>query len=196
MGPVRFIISGRCSFPSRDECKSQVEKFPSAQFKKFASEKDAWAFVRGATASAAPEVKPGQLLLLLPLRHRTVTAGQLGVTYFHFFFFFCVSSAAQSVDQAVVSLPKRGPEPLEYIPLGRKRCHQEQEGAESQPHSKRGKMSESSVSSGSSASSGSSSDGFTYMGRDIAREQPKSMERVRLTVCVSVCLRRRCGGLH
>lgn len=92
MGPVRFIISGHCSSPSRDECKSQVEKFPSAQFKKFASEKDAWAFVRGATASAAPEVKPGQLLLLLPpLRHRTVTAGQLGVTFFHFFFFFSAS---------------------------------------------------------------------------------------------------------
>lgn len=116
-------------YASWDECKSQVEKFPSAQFKKFASEKDAWAFVRGATASAAPEVKP-----------------------------------AQSVDQAVVALPKRGPEPLEYIPLGRKRCHQEQEGAELQPHSKRGKTSESSVSSRSSASSGSSPDGFTYMG--------------------------------
>lgn len=52
---------------SRDECKSQVDKFPSAQFKKFGSEKDAWAFVRGAAASAAPEVNPGQLLLLLLL---------------------------------------------------------------------------------------------------------------------------------
>ncbi|KAI4878539.1 hypothetical protein NFI96_034617, partial [Prochilodus magdalenae] len=29
-----------------DECKFQVEKFPQAQYKKFASEVDAWAFVR------------------------------------------------------------------------------------------------------------------------------------------------------
>ncbi|NWS12870.1 RNH1 Ribonuclease, partial [Pachyramphus minor] len=29
------------------ECQEQVNKFPSASFKKFASEKDAWAFVRG-----------------------------------------------------------------------------------------------------------------------------------------------------
>lgn len=78
MGPVRFFIVGHCSSPTRDECKSQVEKFPSAQFKKFAAEKEAWAFVRGATASAAPEVNPGQLLLVLlvllpPLQHRTFT---------------------------------------------------------------------------------------------------------------------------
>ncbi|KAJ8270995.1 hypothetical protein GJAV_G00121590 [Gymnothorax javanicus] len=39
-----------------DECKSQVDKFPSASFKKFASEEDAWAFVRsqaGATTLAS-----------------------------------------------------------------------------------------------------------------------------------------------
>ena len=42
--------------PSRDECKSQVEKFPCAIYKKFASEKDAWAFFRGAkpTPVASP----------------------------------------------------------------------------------------------------------------------------------------------
>ncbi|XP_075872059.1 ribonuclease H1 isoform X2 [Nelusetta ayraudi] len=145
-------------YASWDECKSQVVKFPAAQFKKFGSEKDAWAFVRGAAAPAVPEVNP-----------------------------------AQSVESAVVPLPRRGPEPLEYIPLGRKRGHQEEEGAEPQPHSKRGKPSGSSAassessaassgssasssessaassgssasSSGSSASSGSSPDGFTYMG--------------------------------
>ncbi|XP_026088579.1 ribonuclease H1 isoform X1 [Carassius auratus] len=38
-----------------EECKHQVDKFPSAVFKKFASEQDAWAFVRSAQSqSAAP----------------------------------------------------------------------------------------------------------------------------------------------
>uniref|UniRef100_A0A8C1MGL5 Ribonuclease H1 n=2 Tax=Cyprinus carpio TaxID=7962 RepID=A0A8C1MGL5_CYPCA len=35
-----------------EQCKHQVDKFPSAVFKKFASEQDAWAFVR--SQSAAP----------------------------------------------------------------------------------------------------------------------------------------------
>ncbi|XP_053737974.1 ribonuclease H1 isoform X2 [Synchiropus splendidus] len=35
-----------------DECKTQVDKFPSAAYKKFASEKDAWAFVRGVQSGA------------------------------------------------------------------------------------------------------------------------------------------------
>lgn len=46
----------------RNECKSQVDKFPSASFKKFASEKDAWAFVRGAEPSAPPEMNKGRPL--------------------------------------------------------------------------------------------------------------------------------------
>lgn len=178
MCPARFFISAPCTLP-RDECKSQVEKFPSAQFKKFASEKEAWAFVRGATASAPPEVNSGQLQQ--PLQHKPFTL-HIGVTLFHF-----VSSAAQSADSAVLVLPKRGPEPLEYIPLGRKRRHQEEEGAEPQPHSKRGKTSESSVAPGSSASSGSNPNGFTYMGTEGERERTTnkywSERRVRLSVC-------------
>ncbi|XP_070705530.1 ribonuclease H1 [Pempheris klunzingeri] len=106
-------------YTSWDECKTQVEKFPAASFKKFASEKDAWAFFRGAEPSAVPEVK----------------------------------TAAQIVESAVNLLPKRGPEPLEYIPLGKKRSHSNEE-AESHP--KRVKQSES--------SSSESTDGFTYMG--------------------------------
>lgn len=43
----------------RDECKSQVDKFPSASFKKFASERDAWAFFRGAEPSAPPQTSKG-----------------------------------------------------------------------------------------------------------------------------------------
>lgn len=39
-----------------------MDKFPSASFKKFASEKDAWAFIRGVELSSPPEVK-GTLLL-------------------------------------------------------------------------------------------------------------------------------------
>ncbi|XP_031163750.1 ribonuclease H1 isoform X2 [Sander lucioperca] len=106
-------------YSSWDECKSQVDKFPAASFKKFASEKDAWAFFRGVDPSAVPEV----------------------------------NKVAQRVESAVVLLPKRGPEPLEYIPLGKKRCHSD-EDVESPP--KRVKQSES--------SSSESTDGFTYMG--------------------------------
>ncbi|XP_067337414.1 ribonuclease H1 isoform X2 [Channa argus] len=106
-------------YSSWDECKNQVDKFPSASFKKFASERDAWAFVRGVELSVPPELK-----------------------------------TAQSVESDVALLPKRGPEPLEYIPLGKKRCHSNEE-AESSP--KRVKPSESS-------SSSQSPDGFTYMG--------------------------------
>uniref|UniRef100_UPI00398F4FDD ribonuclease H1 isoform X2 n=1 Tax=Pristiophorus japonicus TaxID=55135 RepID=UPI00398F4FDD len=36
----------------RDECKKQVDKFPCASFKKFATEEDAWSFV-GTTASSS-----------------------------------------------------------------------------------------------------------------------------------------------
>ncbi|XP_028460244.1 ribonuclease H1 isoform X1 [Perca flavescens] len=106
-------------YSSWDECKSQVDKFPAASFKKFASEKDAWAFFRGVEPSAVPEV----------------------------------NKAAQCVESAVALLPKRGPEPLEYIPLGKKRCHSDEDLA-SPP--KRVKQSES--------SSSKSTDGFTYMG--------------------------------
>uniref|UniRef100_A0A3Q0S1U5 Ribonuclease H1 n=1 Tax=Amphilophus citrinellus TaxID=61819 RepID=A0A3Q0S1U5_AMPCI len=100
-------------YTSWDECKSQVDKFPSASFKKFASERDAWAFVRGIEPSAVPE----------------------------------------SVASDVTLLPKRGPEPLEYIPLGKKRCHSDGEAGHPP---KRVKASES--------SSSESSDRFTYMG--------------------------------
>lgn len=106
-------------YTSWDECKGQVEKFSSACYKKFASEKDAWAFVRGVELSTPPEVK----------------------------------KEAEIVEPDFSLLPKRGPEPLEYIPLGKKRCHPDKT-AESNP--KRFKPSES--------SSTKSTDEFTYMG--------------------------------
>ncbi|KAM3602943.1 uncharacterized protein V6R79_013642 [Siganus canaliculatus] len=106
-------------YTSWDECKSQVDKFPSAAFKKFASERDAWAFVRGEEPSAPPEVK----------------------------------KVAQTVEPDFSLLPKRGPEALEYIPLGKKRCLSE---AETETPPKRVKPSES--------ASSQSTDGFTYMG--------------------------------
>nr|XP_046230050.1 ribonuclease H1 isoform X2 [Scatophagus argus]XP_046230051.1 ribonuclease H1 isoform X2 [Scatophagus argus] len=106
-------------YSSWNDCKIQVDKFPSASFKKFVSERDAWAFVRGEKLSALPEVK----------------------------------QVAQTVDSAVDLLPKRGPEPLEYIPIGKKRCHADEE---TPSHPKRVKQSES--------SSSESADGFTYMG--------------------------------
>ncbi|XP_008848386.1 ribonuclease H1 [Nannospalax galili] len=39
------------------ECRAQVDRFPAARFKKFATEDEAWAFVRG---SASPDVSKGQ----------------------------------------------------------------------------------------------------------------------------------------
>uniref|UniRef100_A0A3Q3QL90 Ribonuclease H1 n=1 Tax=Monopterus albus TaxID=43700 RepID=A0A3Q3QL90_MONAL len=67
MAKAKFFYAVRKGFKpgvynSWDECKSQVEKFPSASFKKFASERDAWAFVRGVGLSAAPEVKSGKFV--------------------------------------------------------------------------------------------------------------------------------------
>lgn len=126
MAKGKFFYAVRKGFKpgvyhSWDECKTQVDKYPAAVFKKFASERDAWAFVRGVNHSAPSEVK-------------TVT---------------------QSVETAITLLPKRGPEPLQYIPLGKKRCHsQEEEAAASL--SKRVKPSEN--------SSSKSTNGFTYMG--------------------------------
>ncbi|KAK5879672.1 hypothetical protein CesoFtcFv8_022768 [Champsocephalus esox] len=102
-----------------DECKGQVDKFPGASFKKFASEKDAWAFFRGVVPAPVPQLK----------------------------------KVSQSPDPALALLPKSGPEPLEYIALGKKRRHSA-EDAQTRP--KRVKPSEGSSSVGS--------DGFTYMG--------------------------------
>lgn len=56
----------------RDECKSQVDKFPSASFKKFASEKDAWAFIRGAELSAPPNTNKGTTLNSMQLHKESV----------------------------------------------------------------------------------------------------------------------------
>ncbi|ELW62330.1 Ribonuclease H1, partial [Tupaia chinensis] len=42
---------------SRNECRVQVDRFPAARFKKFATEKEAWAFVR---SSASPDSSEGQ----------------------------------------------------------------------------------------------------------------------------------------
>lgn len=109
-------------YSSWDECKVQVDKFQHASFKKFASEKDAWAFVRGLDPSPAPDLNSG----------------------------------APSGEPAAVLLPKRGPEPLEYIPLGQKRCHS---GVKAESSPKRLRRAER-----DGGSSSQSSDGFTYMG--------------------------------
>nr|XP_039329515.1 ribonuclease H1 isoform X2 [Saimiri boliviensis boliviensis] len=44
-------------FLTWNECKAQVDRFPAARFKKFATEDEAWAFVR---KSASPEASEGQ----------------------------------------------------------------------------------------------------------------------------------------
>lgn len=59
------------------------------------------------------------------------------------------------MESGVSLLPKRGPEALEYIPLGKKRSHSGDEQEEAQ--AKKVKH--------SGNSSSESSDGFTYMGK-------------------------------
>ncbi|TNN53712.1 Ribonuclease H1 [Liparis tanakae] len=108
-------------YASWDECKNQVEKFPAASFKKFLSEKDAWAFFRGAAPSPVPEVK----------------------------------KASQSLEPAP-PLPRRGPEPVGCVALGRKRLRPAPKKEEEAAPPKRARAPES--------SSSESSDGFTYMG--------------------------------
>ncbi|XP_055234688.1 ribonuclease H1 isoform X3 [Gorilla gorilla gorilla] len=46
-------------FLTWNECRAQVDRFPAARFKKFATEDEAWAFVR---KSASPEVSEESLL--------------------------------------------------------------------------------------------------------------------------------------
>lgn len=118
-----------------DECKSQVAKFPCATYKKFASEKDAWAFVRGVKPAAVPP---------------TVVPDS-------------------SCDASVNLLPKRGPEPLYYIPIGQKRRYSGKEEEEEGSPSKRLKASVESPppeqsSSPSPTCSSEEGDGFTHMG--------------------------------
>uniref|UniRef100_A0A6Q2WR17 Ribonuclease H1 n=1 Tax=Esox lucius TaxID=8010 RepID=A0A6Q2WR17_ESOLU len=64
MVKVKFFYAVRNGFKpgvykTWDECKSQVDKFPSASFKKFGAEKEAWAFVRGEEMSITPKVSEG-----------------------------------------------------------------------------------------------------------------------------------------
>ncbi|XP_075412498.1 ribonuclease H1 isoform X2 [Tenrec ecaudatus] len=42
-------------FHTWNECKAQVDRFPAARFKKFATEDEAWAFVRNSVSPAASE---------------------------------------------------------------------------------------------------------------------------------------------
>ncbi|KAF3850290.1 hypothetical protein F7725_020009 [Dissostichus mawsoni] len=107
---------GKFYFAVRKGFKPGVYSTCTPAKKKFASEKDAWAFFRGVDPSPVPQVK----------------------------------KVSQSLDSALSLLPKRGPEPLEYIALGKKRSHSV-EAAQTNP--KRLKPSES-----------ASADGFTYMG--------------------------------
>uniref|UniRef100_A0A8C1TG48 Ribonuclease H1 n=2 Tax=Cyprinus carpio TaxID=7962 RepID=A0A8C1TG48_CYPCA len=63
-----------------EECKHQVDKFPSASFKKFASEQDAWAFVRSQSAAASSFGRPkGCDYEALPSRN--VPDASMGLSY-------------------------------------------------------------------------------------------------------------------
>lgn len=47
-------------FLSWDECRAQVDRFPAARFKKFATEEEAWAFVRNAGSPGGSEGQKDQ----------------------------------------------------------------------------------------------------------------------------------------
>ncbi|KAJ3606965.1 hypothetical protein NHX12_026481 [Muraenolepis orangiensis] len=132
MGKVKFFYAVHKGvkpgvYTTWDECSSQVTAFPCAAYKKFASEKDAWAFVRGEKQAAVP-----------------------------------TDSHASSSDASASLLPKRGPEPLYYIPIGQKRCYSDKE-AESPSKRLKASVESSSLESSSSCSS-EEGDGFTHMG--------------------------------
>lgn len=142
----------------RNECKTQVEKVPSASFKKFASEREAWAFVRGAEPSAPPHTHDGDSSSLCSASAATFQPHVAEVVPFNPF----LVPGTQAVEPGVSLLPKRGPEALEYIPLGKKRSRPSDQEEEEQP--KRVKPS----GGGSRESTG----GFTYMGRTGAPAVP------------------------
>ncbi|KAM9635512.1 ribonuclease H1 isoform 4-T4 [Trichechus inunguis] len=53
-----FSLAHRVALATvRNECRTQVDRFPAARFKKFATEDEAWAFVRN---SVSPDVSEGQ----------------------------------------------------------------------------------------------------------------------------------------
>ncbi|XP_028858698.1 ribonuclease H1 [Denticeps clupeoides] len=51
-----------------EECKTQVDRFPCASYKKFALEEDAWAFVRSQTSAGLSAPEPASHLEALPTR--------------------------------------------------------------------------------------------------------------------------------
>lgn len=78
------------------------------------------------------------------------------------------------MESGVGLLPKRGPEALEYIPLGKKRSHSGEDEEEAQ--AKKVKH--------SGTSSSESTDGFTYMGKTEVPPATCGSEAVRRTLCV------------
>ena len=59
-GPLESRVShstegGDAAFRFRDECRAQVDRFPAARFKKFATEEEAWAFVSRAASPSHSE---------------------------------------------------------------------------------------------------------------------------------------------
>ncbi|XP_063079548.1 ribonuclease H1 isoform X2 [Engraulis encrasicolus] len=65
-----------------DECKSQVDKFPYASYKKFALEKDAWEFVRSQStkcSSTTEAAEPSSVDIELPKRAPSYEANQAAV---------------------------------------------------------------------------------------------------------------------
>ncbi|KPP78804.1 hypothetical protein Z043_101666 [Scleropages formosus] len=93
-----------------DECKVQVLKFPAASYKKFSSEKEAWAFVRGAQEAAGPTASRAAA----PAAAGSV--GEAGTS----------SGSSKAVLPAALPVGKRpGGDLAHEVPLKRRKCIQE-----------------------------------------------------------------------
>ncbi|KAM8774886.1 ribonuclease H1 [Rhynchonycteris naso] len=55
-------------FLTWDDCRAQVDRFPAARFKKFATEEEAWAFVRNPGSSRGPEGKEDTYVQEAPVK--------------------------------------------------------------------------------------------------------------------------------
>lgn len=92
----------------RAECQEQVNKFPSASFKKFATEKDAWSFVRaGLPGPQQPE--PAGSASRRPAGRRGGKEGGRAARWL---------GAGTAAVPALRLLPERGTDPCSSISTG------------------------------------------------------------------------------
>ncbi|XP_043076467.1 ribonuclease H1-like [Puntigrus tetrazona] len=138
-----------------EECKHQVDKFPSAIFKKFASEQDAWAFVRSQSAASSFGEQKGHLKAFFRMADVPYTS-LINIQHVR---------DHQVFPGVYEVLPSRNvPDASMAVPLGNKRTYEDCDDGDNEGPSypKRVKLIE--VPQPKTAAAAASSDGFTYMG--------------------------------